>query len=343
MADPRLLRTSRELFLSALGGARNDVETWVIDRMTSRLEEEEVPAGTRIFAAGEEVEFIYLMHEGRLRMVRENGAPWTFVGRWVIGAFDAVLDRPHTRTAVALTNLSLMRVRADHWIEVLEESFELSRGVVANLVRASAALESRLWRSRPQPALQAGATREGAPVAGERPLEVDASSQALLGYVASSAVSRPVGPLSFVDRLAILTDVAILRAAGIQVLADVAGLMQEVSFEPGELIHERGENGGRFFVVIEGEVVADRSDPELSVRFGPGRVVCGVAGLGEPAQAWRARAVERTRALSMRLEDWYDLMEEHFDLVRSALRALALRRESILDELAADAGDLLLQ
>jgi hypothetical protein len=59
-----------------------------------------------------------------------------------------------------------------------------------------------------------------------------------------------------------------------------------------------------------------------------------MAALGEAASAWEAQAVEPTRVLSLLVEDWYDLMEEHFDLVRSALRAVALTSERLLDELA---------
>src|ERR1700733_7492426 len=104
--DLRLQRTSRELFLAVLtGGADNDLETWVIDRMTSVVEEEDVEAGKRLFAQGEQPEFIFFVRDGRLRLEREGEgeSAWLFQGRTVIGVFDALLDRPHARTAVAET------------------------------------------------------------------------------------------------------------------------------------------------------------------------------------------------------------------------------------------------
>jgi hypothetical protein len=42
----------------------------------------------------------------------------------------------------------------------------------------------------------------------------------------------------------------------------------------------------------------------------------------------------------MRIEDWFDLMEEHFDLIRSALAELALIRESVLEEIAEKDGEV---
>lgn len=304
-----LVRTSRELFLSALAGGASDIETWVLDRMTSLLEEGDVRAGTRIFAAGEEAEFIYYMRHGRIRLVRPGGATWTFEGRWAIGAFDAAMNRPHARTAIALTDLRLMKLRSEHWLELLEDSFELARANIANIVGTVAALETRRWASRPPP--------RGSVVA---------------------PVPPPGATFTFVDRLALLTDVALFRDAGVQVLADVAGVMEEMTFEAGERIDL--ETKRRALLVLDGEIVADRHEPTLSVPFGPGSVVCGVAALGEPARAWEARAVTKARALSIGLEDWLDLMEEHFDLVRSALAALARARENILEELAADAGEV---
>jgi CRP-like cAMP-binding protein len=304
-----LLRTSRELFLSALAGGAINIETWVFDRMTSLLEEEDVRAGTRIFAAGEEAEFIYYMRQGRIRLVRDGGATWTFEGRWAIGAFDAVMNRPHARTAIALSDLRLMKLRSEHWLELLEDSFELARANVTNIVGTVAGLEARRWATQPEP---------------------------------RGSVVAPVPPLddsfTFVDRLALLTEAGMFRDAGVQVLADVASVMEEMTFDAGQRIE--GEAKRRALLVLAGQVVADRRDPNISVVFGPGSVVCGAAALGEPVHAWNARAISPVRVLAIRLEDWFDLMEEHFDLVRSALGALARVRESILEELAADAGEV---
>ena len=52
--DARLQRLSRELFVVAASAAgRQGLSAWVIDRMTSLIEELDVTAGQVIFAAGE--------------------------------------------------------------------------------------------------------------------------------------------------------------------------------------------------------------------------------------------------------------------------------------------------
>jgi CRP-like cAMP-binding protein len=312
MPDLRLKRTSRELFLSVLTGGAGDLETWVIDRMTSLAEEEDVEAGKRLFAQGELPEYIFFIGEGAVGLERDGSRAWLFEGRSVIGAFDAMIDRPHARTAVAMTNLHLLRIRVDEWLDLLEDSFGLARAAVRNSVTTVAAAEARFW-------------------AAQSPSR------------ASAIVPTPPAgePLDFIERLAILADLPLVRGGGIQVLVELADSVEELTFEPGDPIFERGKWRGQAFLLLHGEVDSERVAPDAKVRFGPGSLVGGVASLGEPILAWQARAVTRVRALSIRIEDWFDRMEEHFDLVRSVLAALARMREAVLDDLAAtQQGDL---
>jgi CRP-like cAMP-binding protein len=311
MADPRLQRTSRELFLSVLTGGAPDLETWVIDRLTSVVDEEDVAAGKRLFAQGEQPEHIFFAREGRLRLEREGRPAWLFEGRTVVGVFDALLDRPHERTAVALTDLHLLKLRVEHWLELLEDSFGLVRAAIGNASRTVATLEARGWANQTAPR----------------------------GLVIAQ-VPALAGPLSFVDRLAIFAEAPLLRGAGIQVLVEVVDSMHEVTFEPGESVLEHGVWRGESLFVLEGEVEGMRLDPEIKVLFGPGSFVGGIACLGEPILAWSARAVTRVRALSMSHDDWFDLMEEHFDLVRSTLSQLAIVREGFLEGLEATDGEI---
>jgi hypothetical protein len=60
------------------------------------------------------------------------------------------------------------------------------------------------------------------------------------------------------------------------------------------------------------------------------------------ADTWQAQATAPTRAISFPIEALFDLMEEHFDLVRSTLAALGARRELLLEYLATQSRDLVL-
>ncbi len=306
MPDLSLQRTSRELFLSILTGGAGNLETWVIDRMTSVVEEEDIEPGKRLYAAGELPEYIFFVREGTIRLEREGVSPWVIDGRSVVGSFDALLDRPHDRTAVAVTTLRILRLRVDLWLELLEDSYGLARAAVRNAVANVAEMAERYWAHQKDPRAPA--------------------------LVPIPAID---GPLSFVERVAILAGAPLVRTAGIQVLVELADALSEMTFDAGDTIFQRGVERGQAFLVLTGEAEANRHDPDLRVRFGPGSWVGGVAALGTPILAWEARALTPLRTLSLRLDDYFDLMEEHFDLVRSVLAELARLREAILSDLEA--------
>jgi len=303
MRDVRHERIERELFLAAFGANVGGRESWVTDRLTALLEEQLARAGETLFVAGDPPEFYYFLREGRVQLTREGSTPWTYEGPSVFGMSDALLDRPRVRTATALTNIRAMKVQSEAWIELLEDNFALARAAIVGLVRTVAGLEQRLWA--------AGGVSRGA---------------------ATSPCPPGVEP-DVLERLAVLTDAPLLRGAGVQILSDLAAASDILGFEPGDTLIERGKPGGRVLLLLEGEVDATRDAPNVLWRGGAGDIVCGTAAFGEPILSWEARARTRGRALTFRVADWLDLMEEHFDMVRTTLGALSLDREELLERL----------
>ena len=310
MPDDRLLRIGREIFLAAFGLPLDGVDSWVLDRLTSILDEQEVHAGQALFTAGEPIEFVYFMRDGKVRFARPGAPSWTLKGRWVLGAFEVLGDRPVTRTATALQDCYGMRVSAVAWAEMMEDSFQLARSAVVNASRAVTQLEEKV--------------PTGVPSSRDAPM--------------LSAV--PPGTLSLVERLALLVDVPMLRIGGVQALAELAAVSKQVSFEAGEILVERGVEQEDLIRIVDGEVLAECERPDVVRRHGPGELVCGAAIVGHAARGWQARAVTPIRGISFPIEGLFDLMEEHFDLVRSALAALGDRRELLLEHMATLVTDL---
>jgi CRP-like cAMP-binding protein len=313
MHEERLLRIGREMFLAALGLPLETVDSWVIDRLTAILDEQEVHAGQALITAGEPAEFIYFMQDGHVRVAREGGPSWTLRGRWVVGVFEVISDRPATHTATAVEDFYAMRVRAGAWVEMFEDSFQLARSAVTNSSRALTRIEERVPSNAP----------------------VSPREAPVLSVV-------PAGTLGVVERLALLLESRTLRGGGVQALADLAAASKQVSFATGDLIVERGVEPDHIIRVVDGEVLAEREAPMVVRHYGPGDLVCGAAILGHSAGAWQARASGPTRGISFPLEALFDLMEEHFDLVRSILVALGARRNLLLEYLAAKSDDLVL-
>jgi CRP-like cAMP-binding protein len=312
MSDDGLLRIGREIFLAALGMQLDNVDTWVIDRLTLILDEQELHAGQTLFTAGAPAEFVYFMRAGEVRFTREGAPPWTLRGRWFLGGFDAVGDRVATRTATAVGDFYGMRVSAVAWLEMLEDSFQLARSAVVNGSRALSHLEERIPSGAPM-------SRREAPF-----------------------FEAPPGTLSLVERLAVLLSVRLLRGTGVQSLADLAAVSRQVGFGAGELIMERGVESEDLILVVDGDVRAEREGPAVGRHYGPGDLVCGAAIMGRVADAWQARAMTAVRGVSFPIDALFDLMEEHFDLVRSTLAAVGARRDLLLEHMASESSDFVL-
>jgi CRP-like cAMP-binding protein len=300
-ADDRQRRLSRELVFTAFTRDQRGPQPWVLDRLATLFDERRVAAGDALYEIGDPADLLYFMSKGSVRVAREGSPTWTLEGRWVLGSSEVILERPRERTATALTDLELVTIPGDAWLELIEDSFELARMIVGNTARGMAGLYGRLGDAAfPAPA--------------EAP-----------------SLPLPEGPLDLVERLLVVSEVALIREADVQTLTNLASAADELRFAPGEDVFRRGAPRDRMVVVADGLVEAWRDDPSVRGRFGPSDLVAGAAGLGDTTPSWRARALAPTRALSVPIELFLDELEEHFDVVRAAIAAMAAERERLLD------------
>jgi CRP-like cAMP-binding protein len=299
MLDSKQRRISRELFLAGAVGNLGTLEPWVTDRLIAILDEEEAAAGDRLFAAGEPAEHVYFVKQGTVELALHGGTIEVVEGPRTLGMSDVLIERPHSASAHARTPVELLKVRTEAWIDLLEDSFPLARSAVLSLVRAVAGLETQQWAN------------------GRFPLAVP-SPAAFAGK-----------PLDLVERLMVLMQTPLLRRAGVQPLSDLASACEEISFAPSDLLFGRGVPRERILVLVEGRVEASRENPQASWRGGPGQVVCGTVSFADTDAAWHARATSQGRALAFGLDDWFDVMEENFEMVRTTLGELALQRERL--------------
>jgi CRP-like cAMP-binding protein len=300
MSDLDRLRASRELFLAAFAGSAQAVEGWVLDRLTACLEARDVTAGDRVFQAGDSPDSFYLMRNGAVRLTGPGRPDRVLRGRCVLGMFDIFLDRPRVTTATALSNGQLMKVPTDEWMELLDDSFDLARTALLHLGVEVAHIEERLLA-------------KGAELPSSLPTPSDGACD----------------DVSLAGRLSALMDSPFLRNGGVQALGDLALVSEPCRFDAGQPVSDHA-TAGRVVLVLEGIVQSRRERPDLLRLDGPGDFVSGAAAFTGLGSAWRSIATIDTRALSFRIEDWFDLMEEHFSLLRGALVALARRHEALL-------------
>jgi CRP-like cAMP-binding protein len=298
MAEPALsTRISREMFLLTLGGDAHEIG-WAFSRVVTSMRDVYVAAGEDVYRAGDHSDEHYFVASGEVKLTKPGAREWTMGERSVIGSLDMLHERPRTRTATATVATHLLSMPADQWWALLEDRFELARRVVLNLSAGVHAL-----RSRPPP---------------------------LGGFDAPAAVPHPPREaLNLIARTLLLRTVPLFARASVQTLTALGELAAELHAAEGELLFARGALGQQLAVVVSGEVSV-HPPSGASYAFGAGALVAGasaIAGGGE----YEVRARSEARVLALSFDDYYDAMEDHFSLARSALVALAEEREALLD------------
>lgn len=262
-------------------------------------------AGSTIYEAGTPADDIVFIVRGRVRLTAPGAPPWEFGPASVIGAVDADQMRPRSRSARAITDVEALVLANDDRLEVLEDNFEQTR----HMIRFSAERLHGLALELPDAGV--GAT---GPIDCERCPEH--------------------APLPLVERVLTLRDVPTFARSSIQALVSLAPAAEELRLSAEQLMFRAGESYGALFVVAHGAIELENKLPRRLLRFGPGSLLLGATAFGEVQHAYSARALAESVVLRLRIEDVFDVMEDHFDLARSVFADLAALRERVMNEIA---------
>jgi CRP-like cAMP-binding protein len=305
-ADDRVGSVQRQLFLRSLGGA--SASPTLLALVSKRIKDRFVPAGEVLFSAGAPSIEIYFVFEGEVELRAEGHEPWVLTAPSVIGAIDALYERPHARTAVAKTDLQVLALSSDEWFDTIEENFEIARDNVMRVAEGLARLELEL-----------------PPNGGFPEPDDDAPVEPALG-------------LNLVERMLLVRKSLAFRSATVQSVARLAQVAEEIELAAGEILHQPGKPAHSFYVVASGTVEITSVEPEVSARFGAGEIVFGAGAVGLRVPGFTSRALAPTVLLAIRREDFFDIMEDHFEVMRSVMKGVSHERERVLTERAERRG-----
>jgi CRP-like cAMP-binding protein len=270
----------------------------IMARLAAAMNDVYVKKGTTIYRQGDPSEHFHFLVTGEVRLEAPGQPSFVLGDESVIGIIDVMADRPRTRTAVATRDAHLLRLRGEDWLDMLEDNFEVARNTV---IGVSMRVHDLVLQLAPSGGFQ-------------HPIEGASAG----------------GKLSLVEKILALREIAYFSRAGIQALASVAGLLEEVRFEPGAVLFEASDAVAPFiFIVVSGTVGVKRAQPQIAASFGPGTIVAGHTAFTPEIHAYHAEALTRAVALRVRREDLFDRMEEHFDLARSVIVSAGLEMERL--------------
>ena len=128
--------------------------------------------------------------------------------------------------------------------------------------------------------------------------------------------------LMTIERVAVLQRVALFGDVPGHTLVAVARLFEEVPFEPGARILERGAVEDWLFVVAAGRVRVHIEDRTL-VELGPGGVVGEFAVLSPAPRSASATAIEPSLLLRLRRGPFEELLDDRPEIARGVITTLA--------------------
>ena len=109
--------------------------------------------------------------------------------------------------------------------------------------------------------------------------------------------------------------------------------LDEVTAAPGELVFDLGDPPDRFLFLIEGRVAME-SVGMRAWEFVPMAVVGIIDAVMERPRTRNCRALEPSRFLSLKMADWFDMLEDNGQVARAAIRNFATQLHGRWQKLA---------
>lgn len=130
--------------------------------------------------------------------------------------------------------------------------------------------------------------------------------------------------MNIVERVTVLRTVELFAGTPGRVLAALAEIAGEVEVSPGEIVLREGDFGQTLFVVMAGELVAERQGRHLAT-LGPGSVVGEFAVFVPEPRSATVRALTSSRLMSIGKEAVDELLLDYPEVAFSIIAALVRR------------------
>lgn len=139
--------------------------------------------------------------------------------------------------------------------------------------------------------------------------------------------------LSIVEKVIILKTVPMFSQTPDNVLADVAGLLDEVDASENETVFNKGDRGDSLYIIIDGKVRVH--DGERLLNYLGERDVFGEMALLDPEpRSASVTVVEPARFFRLDQAPFYDLMAERPEVAIGIIRMLTSRLRNRVSDIA---------
>lgn len=136
--------------------------------------------------------------------------------------------------------------------------------------------------------------------------------------------------LTTIEKVLLLQGVDILVDTETENLAKIAAIAREVRFEEGATIFKEGEPSDALYIVVEGTVSVRKGSQEIGLVKDK-ETVGGTDLFEQTPRTLTLVALTGTTTLKIEHEGLFDLLADHFDIVRGILKRLSRIINQLLD------------
>ena len=130
-----------------------------------------------------------------------------------------------------------------------------------------------------------------------------------------------------VEKVLFLKRVPLFSGVPTPELVRVAGIAEEVNFEPDVQIIEEGESGSSMFLIVEGEVLIHRGDQHLAT-LNPKECFGEMSILDHEPRSASATSLTDCLLLKVEQDHFHDILAQNLDVSLAIIRTLTRRLRS---------------
>lgn len=134
-------------------------------------------------------------------------------------------------------------------------------------------------------------------------------------------VQKESSMLSTIERVIILKSISLFESTPDEALAELADLLEEIDFEAGETVVEKGAKGDSLYVIVRGRVAVLDNERVLN-ELGEREVFGELSLLDSAVRTATVRALEETTVLRLAQAPYYDLMTDYVEVAMGTIQML---------------------
>lgn len=135
--------------------------------------------------------------------------------------------------------------------------------------------------------------------------------------------------LSIIEKVIFLQDVNIFSETTTENLGYIASITEEKFFEANEIIFEENQFADSMYIIVSGKVLLTRVEKEIT-KVGKNEAIGVWALLDDELTIATATAIEKTHALQIDREDFFELLSDHIEITQSIFKSLVIRVRRLL-------------